>query len=162
MHHIEIIDKQGKITKYTDIQCVLNILADAKLILQRQIHVISLVEKESNDGTRICTDWYLKTIDEQWYPESEARIKSMSKEYCDMVNNHILDDFVWVHQNYKQEDMQGIDFKLHITREIDIHQYRSLFESTSIRQVISHSTMQRILGMLEIPGMPEMQALIIE
>lgn len=151
--HIEIISKQGKVTKYYNLSTVLDILADVKQIQEMQIHVISIVEKDANDGTKECADWYLKTIDDKWYPESEARLKSLSSEYRNMVDNHvscdipdiILDSMVWVLRNYKTDTMQGLDYKLHITRDVDIHQYRRLFECNSIQRVISYGDMMGIL-----------------
>lgn len=147
--HIEIISKQGKVTKYYNLSTVLDILADVKQILEMQIHVISIVEKDANDGSRESADWYLKTIDNEWYPESEARLKLLSSEYRAIVDNHVSGDIpdgmVWVLRNYKTEAMQEIDYKLHITRDIDIYQYRRLFECNSIQRVIAHGDMMGIL-----------------
>lgn len=141
LSHIEIINKEGKITKYQNVMDVLDILADTKQIPQRQIHVISIVGIETNDGIIPCSDWYLKTIDDEWYPESEERLKSLSNEYRAMIDNQDINGLMWVNRNYKNDAIQGLAYKLHITREIDIHQFSRLFECNSILQIINNQDM---------------------
>jgi hypothetical protein len=139
--HIEIINKEGKGIKYQNVKDVLDILADANQIKEMQIHVISIVRIVADDSNKQCSNWYLKTINDEWYQESEARIKSLSSEYCEMVNNQDINRIVWVQRDYKCDAMKDLDFKMQTTREIDIHQYRRLFECNCIQQVISHEEM---------------------
>jgi len=52
---------------------------------------------------------------------------------------------VWVLRNYKTEKMQELSYRLHIIKDIDIHEYRRQFEAISIEKVINHQDFAALL-----------------
>jgi len=147
MMHYEVISKIGKHTRFSDITSLQAVLsADTNTLISRRIHVISIIKSESTSespNTRM-DDWYFKPISESWYPESESKLAELSSEYRQMIQSN-TPNHVWVLRNYNSEKMQDINYKLHITKDIDIYEYRKQFDAISIEKVINHLDFMTLL-----------------
>ena len=56
-----------------------------------------------------------------------------------------IPNHVWVLRNYNSEKMQEINYKLHISKNIDINEYRKQFDAISIAKVINHQDLMTLL-----------------
>jgi len=157
----------------TNLQAILKV-ADTNTLISLGFHVISIIktktkietktEKEKEIETEIeieteCAnnnvnvdDWYFKPINESWYPESERKLAELSSEYRQLllsnITNHTpgnIPNHVWVLRHYNSEKMQELAYKLHISKEIDINEYRKQFEAISIEKVINHQDLMALL-----------------
>lgn len=138
----EMIDKYGKHTPIPYITSLQTILAeDTNTLIARRMHLISIIQSKNGQ----TENWYFKPISETWYPESEATLEALSGEYRQMKLSRTL-GHMWVLRNHKGEKMQEIDYKLHITKDISIQEYRQLFESLSIDKVINHQELYDLLS----------------
>ena len=143
MVHYEVVDKQGTRTRYTDITGLLAILtSDTNELIAQGIHVITIIDSES--GSNNIDNWYFKPISESWYPESESKLVELSSEYHQMVLGNVP-EHVWVLRHYKSETIQELSYKLHITKDIDINEYREQLETISIVKVITHKDLATLL-----------------
>jgi hypothetical protein len=159
--HYEVISKMGKHTRFPDITSLQAVLsADTNTLISRRIHVISIIrsasesasksesESESESASESANthmdDWYFKPISESWYPESESKLAELSSEYRQMIQSN-TPNHVWVFRNYNSEKMQDINYKLHITKDIDIYEYRKQFDAISIEKVINHHDFMALL-----------------
>lgn len=154
MVHYEVIDKLGQHKLYTDITSLQAILsaADTNTLIARGIHVISIIKSESGNNHVDVDDWYFKPISDSWYPESEIKLAGLSNEYHQMLSsntpNHTpgnIPSHVWVLRHYNSEKMQEINYKLHISKDIDINEYRKQFDAISIAKVINHQDLMTLL-----------------
>ena len=148
MVHYEVIDKLGQHKLYTDIASLQAILsaADTNTLIARGIHVISIIKSES--GNNNSDDWYFKPISDSWYPESEIKLAGLSNEYNQMLSSNTTGNtptHVWVLRHYNSEKMQEINYKLHISKDIDINEYRKQFDAISIAKVINHQDLMTLL-----------------
>jgi hypothetical protein len=167
--HYEVISKMGKHTRFPDITSLQAVLsADTNTLISRRIHVISIIKSESasepasesasesesesasesaSESESVNThmdDWYFKPISESWYPESESRLAELSSEYRQMIQSN-TPNHVWVFRNYNTKKMQNLNYKLHITKDIDIYEYRKQFDAISIEKVINHNDFMALL-----------------
>lgn len=150
MVRYEMIDKYGKHTPIPDITSLQAILAaDTNTLIARNMHLISIIHSEN---TRIDTiknyyvdDWYFKPMSESWYPESENKLEALSSKYLQMKLSH-TSGHMWVLRNNNSEKMQELSYRLHIIKDIDIHEYRKLFEDISIEKVINHQELSVLLS----------------
>lgn len=157
--HYEVISKMGKHTRFPDITSLQAVLsADTNTLISRRIHVISIIKSESTSESASesasestsesvnthMDDWYFKPISESWYPESESRLAELSSEYRQMIQSN-TPNHVWVFRNYNTKKMQDISYKLHITKDIDIYEYRKQFDAISIEKVINHHDFMALL-----------------
>lgn len=132
MVRFEMIDKYGKHTHIPDITSIQTILAaDTNKLIARGMHLISIIHSEND-----VDDWYFKPISESWYPESEHKLEALSSEYRQMKLSH-TPGHVWVLRNNNSEKIQELSYRLHIIKDIDIHEYRRLFEAISIEKIIN-------------------------
>ena len=143
MIHYEVIDKRGTYTRFTDATHFQDILMSATdELITRSIYVISIIKSES--GSNHLDDWYFKPISESWNPESERKLKALSSEYRHMVLGN-APGHVWVLRHYNSEKIQELSYKLHITKDIDINEYREQLETISIEKVINHQDLVALL-----------------
>ena len=147
----EVISKMGKHTRFPDITSLQAVLsADTNTLISRRIHVISIIKSESASESASesvnthMDDWYFKPISESWYPESESRLAELSSEYRQMIQSN-TPNHVWVFRNYNSEKMQDINYKLHITKDMDIYEYSKQFDAISIEKVINHHDFMALL-----------------
>ena len=158
MVHYEVLDKQGQHTLYPDIASLQAILsaADTNTLISLGFHVISIIKTKTKtelENNNVCVDdWYFKPISESWYPESESKLAGLSNEYQQMLSSNTrgntpinIPSHVWVLRHYNSEKMQDIAYKLHISKEIDINEYRKQFEAISIEKVINHQDLITLL-----------------
>ena len=147
MMHYEVINKMGKHTRFPDITSLQAVLsADTNTLISRSIHVISIIKSESTaeSANNQIDDWYFKPISESWYPESESRLAELSSEYRQMIQSN-TPNHIWVFRNYNNDKMQELSYRLHITKDIDINEYRKLFDAISIEKVINHNDFMKLL-----------------
>ena len=133
----EIISHYGKKMIYTSLNAVLEVINNPEEL--KKIIVI-MINKNGESKT-----WFYKSLARDWYLESEEKLCSMSDEYKQIYSENMEDKHVWVYRDLPANNLNEIEFKLHITRDLDIHQYRVKFESLSIQKVATH---QEFLDML--------------
>jgi hypothetical protein len=144
MKYYEVIGKEGTRTRYADITGLLYILtSNTNELIAQGIHVISIIDSES--GSNQVDDWYFKPISESWNPESERKLEALSSEYQHMVLGNVP-GHVWVLKHYNSEKIQELSYKLHITKDIDINEYREQLETISIEKVINHQDLVALLS----------------
>jgi len=144
MVHFEVINKLGKHTHFPDTTSLQAILtADTNTLIASGIHVISIIS--SRNGNNHVDDWYFKPISESWYPESETKLAQLSNEYQQILLSN-TPGHVWVLRNYNSEKMQELSYRLHITKDINIHEYRKHFEAISIEKTINHQDFVTLLS----------------
>jgi len=143
MIHYEVIDKRGTYTRFSDAIHLQDILmSDTDELIARGIYAISIIKSES--GSNQVDDWYFKPISESWNPESERKLEELSSEYQHMVLGNVP-GHVWVLRHYNSEKIQELSYKLHITKDIDINEYREQLETISIEKVINHQDLVVLL-----------------
>jgi len=143
MIHYEVIDKRGTYTRFPDAIHLQDILMSATdELIARGIYAISIIKSES--GSNQVDDWYFKPISESWNPESERKLEALSSEYRHMVLGNVP-GHVWVLRHYNSEKIQELSYKLHITKDIDINEYREQLETISIEKVINHQDLVVLL-----------------
>jgi len=134
---IEIISEYGKKMIYSSLASALEVITNQDLV--KKIIVVIII-KDGKSKT-----WFYKSLSQDWYSESEDILCELSEEYKNIYNLKLMDKNVWVSRELPHEKLADIDFRLHITKDLDIHQYRVLFESLSIKSV---ATNQEFLDML--------------
>ena len=144
MVHYEVINKIGTYARFPDTASLQDILmSDTNELISQGIHVISVIKSES--GSNQVDDWYFKPMRESWYPESERKLEELSSEYCQMLSFN-PSGHVWVLRNYNSEKIPELSYKLHITKDIDINEYREQLETISIEKVINHQDLVALLS----------------
>ena len=152
MTQYEITYKNGQTKIFLDVASLLDTLADKPTIESIGICEISI--KSNKDGTR--QKWIYKSPSDKWYQETEEKIQKMSSTYREMIANQSREaqahSHVWILWGIDLEmnfnALNELAYQLHITRDLNIDEYRVQFELLNIQKVISH---QEILDMLAIP-----------
>ena len=134
---IEIISEYGKKLIYSSLSSVLEVITNPDLV--KKIIAVIIIK----DGTE--KTWFYKSLANDWYLESEDKLCELSTEYKNIYNSKLTDKNVWVYRELPAAELADIDFRLHITKDIDIHQYRVKFETLSIQSI---ATNQEFLDML--------------
>jgi hypothetical protein len=135
---IEIISDHGKKLIYSSLSSVLEVITNPDLV--KKVIVVIIIK----DG--ISKVWFYKSLANEWYLESEEKLCEISDEYKNIYNSRLTDKNVWVCRELPGNELADIDFKLHITRDLDIHQYRVKFESLSIQSVSSNEDFLEMLS----------------
>jgi len=144
-----MIDKYGKHTPIPDITSLQAILAaDTNTLITRGMHLISIIHSENTRTDTIINydvdDWYFKPISESWYSESENKLDALSSYYHQMKISN-TPGHVWVLRNNNSEKIQELSYRLHIIKDIDINEYRKLFEAISIEKIINSNELATLL-----------------
>jgi hypothetical protein len=136
MIYYEVIDKHGIHTKFTDVNQLLALVKNnTNWLIASAIHVVSIIHSE-NENNHI-ENWYFKTAFDSWNPESEMKLAQLSNEYKEIAATK-TPGHIWVLRNFNTDKMQELSFRLHITKDLDISEYRKQFETTSIEKVFNH------------------------
>ena len=138
----QIIGEYGKATFYNNLEDVLDILQNQNA--RKNIIIVAIIKKNDGNTTEEC--WYYKSLERDWYLETEQKVIELSSEYKEIYENKNMDKHVWILRYLTPEDEQSLSVKMHLVKELDIIQYRVLHELLSIQKIVSHDDFINILS----------------